>query len=869
MKDRCAGGEVSCCSYDKHQYTQSMTIDMRTLILTQTVAYVLCTIVMVLLWQQNRHRFGGLTCWLGDFALQTLAVALFVLRGVIPAALSIMVGNALIVIGLILFYNGLELFFERRSNPIRHGVLLVLFLAVHGYFTFVQPNLAARNINSAVAILVIYLQCTWLISRVGDELHPVTQWASATFIGFCLVSLMRIGVNLALTPQGDFLSQQSPLEAGSMIAYQALVFASVFIIFLMINRRLSLDTEKHQQALQVSETHYRQLVELSPEAIAVYAEERIIYVNSATVTLLHGVSPDDFLGKSVLEFVHPDFLPKAQQHIAEALNTGEPAPLTEQKLIRRDGAVVDVEVVTARLEYQGRPALQTIARDVTHRKRIEAQLQAYQQQLEAQNLELRKLSRAIEQSASTIVMTDLQGAIEFVNPAFTRITGFTAEEALGQNPRVLKSGLHPPEFYAEMWTTILRGETWQGELINRKKDGELYYEAATISPVKDNAGKIRHFIAIKDDITARKRAEEALRQSEEELRRYAEQLAIQNAELDAFAHTVAHDLKNPIGLIIGYAALLQDNENALSAAQRESALQIIAQTGNKLDIIIEELMLLSGLRKQTITPTPVDVLSVAQEAQQRLLDQIAQRGATLVIHTAAPWPMALGYGPWIEEVWANYISNALKYGGTPPHIEIGWDWVEKDEGGRREAEEAAQSEAPVSAFIPQPSSFIRFWVRDNGPGLNLEAQTHLFTPFTRLDQVRAQGHGLGLSIVQRIIEKLGGQVGVQSASGAGSTFYFELPAAPGMSSECIIPAPTRAAGPQPLTSPLPAPEGLPAEWLAQLRQAVIECDAHTIEALSAALTPEHATVAWFLEARAANFDYEAILNWLAATAAPA
>ncbi len=848
MKDRCAGGEVSCCSYDKHQYTQSMTIDMRTLILTQTVAYVLCTIVMVLLWQQNRHRFNGLTCWLGDFVLQTLGMMLLLLRGAIPAALSIMVGNALIVIGLILFNNGLELFFERRSNPIRHGVLLVFFLAVHGYFTFVQPNLAARNINSAVAVLIIYLQCTWLISRVGAELHPVTQWASVTFIGFCLVSLMRIGVNLALAPQGDFLTQQSLLEGASIIAYQVLVSASVFIIFLMINRRLFLDNERQKHSLQVSEARYRQLVELSPDAIVVHQNGAIVFANSAAAALLGAASAEDLLGRTAFEFVHPDYLPLARQRAATTLSTGEVSPALEEKLNRLDGSIVDVEITIGRLEYQGEPALQTIARDVTRRKRIEAQL-------EAQNLELRKLSRAIEQSASAIVITDLQGTIEYVNPAFTRITGFTAEEALGQNPRVLKSGLHPPEFYAEMWTTIKRGETWQGELINRKKNGELYYEAATISPVKDNADKISHFIAIKEDITARKRAEEALREREEELRRYAEQLAIQNAELDAFAHTVAHDLKNPIGLIIGYTAILQDSETALSAAQRESMLQIIAQTGNKLDIIIEELMLLSGLRKQTITPAPVDVLSVMQEAQQRLLDQIAQRSATLVIHTTAPWPMALGYGPWLEEVWVNYISNALKYGGTPPHVEIGYSLLETENLQGMDSNQ-------------QPASSIRFWVRDNGPGLSPEAQMHLFTPFTRLDQVRVQGHGLGLSIVQRIIEKLGGQVGVQSAPGAGSTFFFELPAAPGMSSACVIPAPPRAATPQPLTSLLPAPEGLPTEWLARLRQAVIECDAHTIEALSAALAPEHAAVAQFLQARAADFDYEAILKWLAATAAP-
>ncbi|HEY90117.1 MAG TPA: PAS domain S-box protein [Thermoflexia bacterium] len=142
-----------------------------------------------------------------------------------------------------------------------------------------------------------------------------------------------------------------------------------------------------------------------------------------------------------------------------------------------------------------------IKQDITARKKAEE--------------ELRKLSRAVEQSGSTIVITDLEGNIEFVNPAFTRITGYSAEEALGQNPRVLKSGKHPPELYRELWDTITRGEVWQGEMINRKKNGDLYWETATISPVKDEKGQTTHYLAVKDDITSRKEFEAALAQEQQ------------------------------------------------------------------------------------------------------------------------------------------------------------------------------------------------------------------------------------------------------------------------------------------------------------------------------------------------------------------
>jgi len=143
----------------------------------------------------------------------------------------------------------------------------------------------------------------------------------------------------------------------------------------------------------------------------------------------------------------------------------------------------------------------------------------------------------------------------------------------------------------------------------------------------------------------------------------------------------------------------------------------------------------------------LDMASIVPQAHQRLSFMIEEYQAEIV--WPQTWPTAMGYGPWIEEVWVNYMSNALKYGGQPPHVELGAD----------------------------AAGTVRFWVRDNGPGLSPEEQTRLFTPFTRLEQARAKGHGLGLSIVRRIVEKLGGQVGVESEVGAGSLFWFTLPVA--------------------------------------------------------------------------------------------
>ncbi|MBN1921399.1 MAG: PAS domain S-box protein [Anaerolineae bacterium] len=820
----------------------------------QAMGYALCAAMMTLFWRQNHRRFAGMGFWAADFTMQGIALLVFTLRdpGPISVEYSIMVGSTLIVGGTILFCVGLERFFKLPSHSARKIALLTVFILIHAYFTFAKSDLTARNINTATAILVVFLRCIWVLGNQKVQPFSITRWITVVFAGYCVISIVRIISSAILAPEGDFLTQNGPVDIFANLGYQILVLALTFLIFLMLNQRLFLENAEQQSALQESENRYRQLVELSPEAVVVYQGGKISFVNSAAVRMLKANTPEDLLGREVLEFVHPDQRALAAKRIAETLATDKAAPLLEEKLICLDGTFVDVEVTTSRLDYHGRPALQTIARDISRRKRIESQLQEYRQQLETQNLELRKLTRALEQSASTIVMTNAQGIIEYVNPAFTHITGYTADEALGQNPRILKSGYHGTELYGDLWATIRSGDTWQGEIINRKKDGSLYYEAATISPVKDRNGNITHFIAVKDDITARKQAEEALRKSEEALRQYAEQLAAQNADLDAFAHTVAHDLKNPIGLIIGYADLLRDEQTPLTDAQRQSALRVLAQTGKKLNTIIEELMLLSGLRKQTVTVAPVNMPDVIEQAKQRLLDQIAQHDAILVLQDENPWPQALGYAPWIEEVWANYLSNALKYGGKPdegmpPRIEMGWNWEQPQaQGELRDAE-----------------TQIRFWVRDNGQGLSEEAQARLFVPFTRLDQVRVQGHGLGLSIVQRIIERQGGRVGVESTPGKGSTFYFVLPAAADPFSTCstVKIRPDQQQGDQTTKAP-PTLEGLSQEWLDALRQAAIECDIEAIQTLGGELQAERPDVSGFVEAQAHAFAYEALLNWL-------
>jgi signal transduction histidine kinase len=227
------------------------------------------------------------------------------------------------------------------------------------------------------------------------------------------------------------------------------------------------------------------------------------------------------------------------------------------------------------------------------------------------------------------------------------------------------------------------------------------------------------------------------------------ELEAQNAELDAFARTVAHDLRGPIGNIVSYARLLVDREIQLSEAKRTHALELIAQTGERMVNVVDELLLLARLRSAAMQLKAIDLEQTALNALDRLSYLVDEYQA----HVDVPesWPSARGYGPWVEEVWVNYLSNALKYGGRPPAVRL-------------------------SATVLE-DGIVRCAVTDNGQGLSKKDQSRLFTPFVRLDQVRAQGHGLGLSIVLRIVDKLGGEVAVESALGQGSTFIFTLPSA--------------------------------------------------------------------------------------------
>ncbi len=343
--------------------------------------------------------------------------------------------------------------------------------------------------------------------------------------------------------------------------------------------------------------------------------------------------------------------------------------------------------------------------------------------------------QVLEASASGVVIVDMQQRIVYANTRMEKLFGYTPDELLGQSLSLLLperfSSRHAEHVATYFQTPRQRPMGIGLELFGRRKDGTEFPVEVSLSYLLD---PIPLAIAMINDITRRHELEEELKRN--------------NTELNAFAHTVAHDLKNPLTLVLGYAEYLQENLSDLSPLDVIDALERIRQNSIKMRHIIDELLLLASARREDVKLGALTMSEVLHEALQRLNEAIRRSGKTLILPENLP--SAYGYAPWVEEVWVNYLSNALKYGGQ----EI------------------------VLGATPLGQDRIRYWIWDSGPGLTPEQQARLFQEYQRLERV-GEGSGLGLSIVKRLVERMGGTVDVISAPGMGTSFGFTLAAATG------------------------------------------------------------------------------------------
>ncbi|MCX6220844.1 MAG: ATP-binding protein [Bacteroidia bacterium] len=358
-------------------------------------------------------------------------------------------------------------------------------------------------------------------------------------------------------------------------------------------------------------------------------------------------------------------------------------------------------------------------------------------------------STALNAAANAILITHRDGHIEWVNPAFTKLTGYRLEEVTGAYPRSLKSGKHDAVFYKNLWDTILAGEIWQGEIINKRKDGSEYTEEMTITPVKAQTGEIIHFIAIKHEITERKKIEEELSKAKAE----AEQANLAKSE---FLSRMSHELRTPMNSILGFAQLLEMGE--LNPGQQKGVHHIMRSGKHLLDLI-NEVLDISRIEagQLSLSLEPIQIKGVINEMTDLVSRQADEREIKIeLVYSENNYLFLRSDKQRLKQILLNLINNAIKYNRSGGSIFLETMVMPKNEAG----------------VTP-----VRILVRDTGLGIAEEDLPKLFNPFERIgaEKSETEGSGLGLSVIKKLTEAMGGKVGVESVMGEGSTFWVELP----------------------------------------------------------------------------------------------
>ena len=371
------------------------------------------------------------------------------------------------------------------------------------------------------------------------------------------------------------------------------------------------------------------------------------------------------------------------------------------------------------------------------------------QQAHVDGESLRKLSLAVEQSASGIVITDRQGVIEYANQSMADISGYTVGELVGSNPRLLMSGETEEAVYRSMWQTLLAGQAWHGEFHNRHKSGALYWCMENIAPVKDDLGNVTHFVAVVKDDTERRKAEAQLlkwnEELEERVRIRTADLEAANKDLEAFSYSVSHDLRTPLRAINGFSRIVLEEESERLSADGREMLGRIERGATRLGELIDDVLEYSRAGRLALTREQIDLAAMARAVADELRSAYPKADIRV-----GDLPGVTGDPKMIRQVLENLVGNACKYSARrdDPVIEI---------DGRRENGEVVVC------------------VRDNGVGFDMRYADKLFGMFQRLQSDRDfEGSGVGLAIVKRLIERHGGRVWAESAVDQGAMFYFTL-----------------------------------------------------------------------------------------------
>ena len=540
-----------------------------------------------------------------------------------------------------------------------------------------------------------------------------------------------------------------------------------------------------EEELRETLERFRQLYENSPDAVFVENEAgNILDVNRATCAL-YGRTREELIGRSLLDLVPPEQRDQVRREFPKWF-TGTRS-YCESLGLASDGRSIPIEIRGAAIKYAGQTAILLHVRDVSSRVAVET--------------ELHLRSTALQTADNSIVITTRNGTIQWVNDAFTRMTGYTAAEAIGRDSRLLKSGQQSTSLYRDLWETVLAGRVWHGELINKRKDGSLYDEEITITPVRNQQGVVEHFIAIKQDITTRKKAEQSLRDTNHQLvealkeLRTAQQQLVEQERLGALgqmASGIAHDFNNALSPIVGFADILLEHPDRIADRARVVRyLELIKASAQQAAQVVRRLREFYRRRSRGEVFLPVDLNPLIQQTieltRPRWEQQTQAAGHPIKLQTdLADIPMIYGNADELRDAFTNLIFNAVD--GMP-------------QGGTLTIRSAQAEQAVCLEFS------------DTGVGMSAETRRHCFEPF--FSTKGEHGTGLGLALVHGIIRRHDGNINIESSLGIGSTFTICFPLT--ISQPVSVPLVTAEELP-----PLQAVQVLLVDDEAQLREMLVE-----------------------------------------------
>lgn len=539
---------------------------------------------------------------------------------------------------------------------------------------------------------------------------------------------------------------------------QSPVLEQVFVIFLQAKRfspklKLNLIMENFLKVLIVED--YLADAELIKEELIrskIPFSHMIVETKEEYINALKDYSPDVILS----DYAFPDFDGLLALSIKEKLAPSVPfilvtGTINEETAVEIMKAGADDYLIKGHIGRLG-----TAIRIACEKREIIKQKIETEQRLSI-------LSRAVEQNPASIVLTDINGNIEYVNPKFTELTGYSENEILGENPRILKSNVATTEEYKDLWKTITSGKEWRGEFQNRKKNGDVYFESALISPIADENGRITHFLAVKEDITERKVAEEVLRnyglRLEETVKKRTTELELAKDRAEsadrlktAFLLNMSHELRTPLNSIIGFSGILLHEFPGPLNDEQKKQVRMIQSSGRHLLSLINDILDLSKIEAEQITAN-FEYFKVDEVLKEVIeLEEPSARTKDISIRYIKDQENIEIFSDRkrILQVFLNLLNNAIKF-------------TEKGN---------------ITIHCYKDLEQVKIDFTDTGIGIKAENMTKLFKPFIQLENNLTrnyEGSGLGLSISKKLMDLLHGDITVKSTFGSGTTFTVSIP----------------------------------------------------------------------------------------------